>query len=74
MIIECEIRAGATETWFKDNCYHRDDGPAIIDEDGYMAWIVNGATHRDDGPAIIWADGTKKWYNQGKFIRVEYPE
>ena len=41
---------------------HREDGPAIIDADGYKAWRINGGFHREDGPAIIYPDGYKEWY------------
>jgi hypothetical protein len=41
---------------------HREDGPAIIRDDGYKSWWINGKLHRTDGPAIEWPNGTKCWY------------
>lgn len=28
--------------WIKDGLFHRDDGPAIIDNNGYYAWFLDG--------------------------------
>ena len=53
---------------------HREDGPAVIDADGYQAWWINGKRHREDGPAIIHADGTQEWYLNHKDVTVEVNE
>jgi len=58
--------------------FHRDDGPAIIYNDGEKHWYQNGVIHRDDGPALIFANGEKLWYKNGKLHRdngpaVEHP-
>ena len=49
--------------------FHREDGPAIIHQDGNQYWYRNGDLHRDDGPAIIWPDGTSTWYTNGYWLR-----
>jgi hypothetical protein len=45
---------------------HREDGPAIVWNDGTKAWFINGEYHREDGPAIEWSDGSKFWYLNDK--------
>lgn len=48
--------------------YHRDDGPAIIYQDGVRCWYQHGYRHRLDGPAIEWPDGTHEfWFEGHKF-------
>ena len=32
---------------------HREDGPAVIADNGDKEWWINGKLHRLDGPAII---------------------
>ena len=54
---------------YKNGQLHRDDGPAVIDEDGYKAWFKNGNLHRVDGPAIIYTNGDKSWYKNGVKIK-----
>jgi hypothetical protein len=53
--------------------YHREDGPAIIDEYGTSYWIRYGEYHRKDGPAAIWGDGTIEWYINGLLHREDGP-
>ena len=49
--------------------------PSVIDEDGTLCWFnANGRFHRMDGPAIEEPDGAKQWWENGKYIREEYPE
>jgi len=52
---------------------HREDGPAVIWEDGTKAWFVNGVQHREDGPALEFANGSKEWYADGKLHRIDGP-
>ena len=58
---------------YKNDELHRDDGPAIIDNDGYKAWYKNGEFHRDDGPAVINSNGSKVWYKNGRPHRDDGP-
>ena len=58
---------------------HREDGPAIVFENGDKAWYIDGKIHRDggqeyykegalhrvDGPAKIFENGTQAWYLDG---------
>ena len=41
--------------------YHREDGPAYEEDNGYKEWCINDKVHREDGPAVIWSDG-EEWY------------
>lgn len=52
---------------------HREDGPAVIREDGTKAWYQNGKSHRVNGPAVIREDGAKFWYINGKYHRKDGP-
>ena len=51
--------------WFLNGKWHRMDGPAIENANGFKAWWVNGKRHRTDGPAIEYANGHKQWYLNG---------
>lgn len=51
-------------------CVHREDGPAIIHDDGDAFWYQNNVRHREGGPAIEYADGDKHWFIAG----IEYTE
>jgi len=56
-----------------DGKLHREDGPALITDDGYQSWYKNGKWHRADGPACIWPDGTQQWCRNGKLHRENDP-
>jgi hypothetical protein len=59
--------------WYKDGQLHRDDGPAVEQDNGTKRWYKHGKKHRDDGPAVIWPDGSKLWYQDGKPHRDDGP-
>ena len=59
--------------FYKNGKFHKDDGPAIIVNDGTKYWYRNGILHRENGPAIEWANGTKEWYQNGLFHREGGP-
>jgi len=61
-------------TFFRDDNgkYHRDDGPAIILNDGSITWFKHGDRHREDGPAHIdKANGIEEWYLDGDYLTKE---
>jgi hypothetical protein len=64
-------RNGATVTtgWAQNGLWHREDGPALINDDGTEIWLENGQVHREDGPALTEADGTEIWYYQDRIHR-----
>lgn len=62
-----------TKTSDPQSSLHKENGPAIIYNDGKKAWYINGLLHRENGPAIEYANGTKEWYFQGKLHRENGP-
>ena len=40
---------------------------------GNKYWLKRGVWHRLSGPAIEYTGGAKYWYEDGRFIRSEYP-
>lgn len=60
-----------TEYHNDEGLLHREDGPAVIWNDGEKEWYINGERHREDGPAIIYANGIKEWYLDGRRYLTE---
>ena len=61
--------------WYKDDLYHREDGPAIEVCEGYKSWYINGKRHREDGHAVEYTDGHKEWWLNGKrYTERDYNE
>lgn len=56
---------GAPFAFTRNNRLHRDDGPALIYQDGHKVWYQDGAMHRADGPAVI-IERRMKWFWRGK--------
>jgi len=56
--------------WYKDNEFHRLDGPAIEYIDGTTIWYQNGIVHRKDGPAVIYDNGKKEYW----LDNIYYPD
>ena len=52
---------------------HREEGPAIVYNDGTEKWYQNGKLHRDAGPAIEYASGVKEWRINGQRHRDAGP-
>jgi len=53
------------EFWYKNDKYHREDGPANQEwyENGqkkYEYWYLNDKLHRENGPTVQW------WYENGQ--------
>jgi hypothetical protein len=67
--------------WFKDDLYHRINGPAIeymdldlLDPNRIIKqWYFEGLLHRENGPASECADGNTYWYH-GENIDCETTE
>ena len=51
----------------KKGQYHREDGPAYEQLNGYKEWLINGLLHREDGPAIEYSDGDIDYYLYGNY-------
>jgi len=58
-------------TWKINGVIHKEDGPAIICENGYQEWYLYDQLHRLDGPAIIHPQGYNEWYYNGKLHRMD---
>ena len=50
---------------------HREDGPAIIFNNGKKEWWINGKRHREDGPAIEFPTGDEMWALEGRYYSKE---
>lgn len=61
------------EAWALNGLYHREDGPAIIWDNGEVCWKRRGVIHREDGPAIIHRDGAETWYFDNQVHREDGP-
>ena len=68
-----EDEDGITRWYTDDGELHREDGPAVIRQDGSKEWWQYDQIHRVDGPAVERADGTKAWYQDDKPHRVDGP-
>lgn len=57
-----------------DGVFHREDGPAIINDNGDYQWYIHGKRHREDGPALeIIIVGVKEWFANDKRHRIDGP-
>jgi hypothetical protein len=52
---------------------HREDGPALIYNDGTKHWYRYGRLHRLGGPAAEWESGTMEWCVNGRYHREDGP-
>lgn len=57
----------------KNGELHREDGPAVMWENGTKEWWIHDQLHREDGPAIEWADGSKEWCIHNRLHREDGP-
>lgn len=66
--------SNGSKVWYKEEKFHRDNGPAIEWDNGFREWWLEGKLHREDGPAIEYyseyehedhAD-YREWYLKGK--------
>ena len=62
-----------TKFYYKDNMLHREDGPAVIHENGTLSYHINGKRHREDGPALIYWTGSVEYYIEDKLHREDGP-
>lgn len=58
-----------SEIWYLNGRYHRIDGPAFVDDSGFVAWWAHGRRHRMDGPALVSGNGRVEYYINGEEIR-----
>ena len=62
------IDLGGHKWWYRNNLFHRLNGPSIIYVFGDKRWYQNNNLHRLDGPARIFSNGHKEWFYRGKKI------
>ncbi len=64
----------AGNIWYFDQNgkFHREDGPALIKNNGAEEWWRHGCLHREDGPAVT-TDVMCRWYREGKLHREDGP-
>lgn len=78
----CRIFERSETQHYLNGRLHRENGPAVINDDGSTAWMWKGMLHRDDGPAIIIQSiysqngqpvvrTTKEFYFKGKAFKTE---
>lgn len=63
-----------SESWTKNDVYHREDGPAIhvYGLCGWQHWYCNGKFHRIGGPAIIYEHGAVLGGNSNGRLNAYY--
>lgn len=72
-----KINDGRGTTWVQTNHgspsirYHRENGPAVIWNNGSEYWYREGKIHREDGPAIKHSDGTVEYALNGVVMSEE---
>jgi len=67
----CISREGQ-KVWYKDNSYHRLNGPSFINSSGVRYWYFNGKIHRINGPAIEWNKGSMYYFHGDSVTKTEY--
>ena len=66
--ILCESKNGkfkdemGNSFWYLNGKLHREDGPAMILNEGSKFWYLHGMRHREDGPAVEWSNQYKQWF------------
>lgn len=70
-----ESKCGVECTYWVDasGLLHRDDGPAMMFDDGTQQWYQHGVLHREDGPAEIYNNNLKLWKKNGRHHRIGAP-
>ena len=75
-MIDVELIKGGTAIRYYivgTNLLHREDGPAVIYNDGGLSYYQYNKLHRVDGPAVTYKDGSKRWLQFGKLHRLDGP-
>ncbi len=59
--------------WYENHNLHREDGPAVILDNGVEKWYFAGKLHRVGGPAETHPNGSEKWYTNNQLHRENGP-
>ena len=68
------VDSNGTKRWYKDDLFHRLDGPAVEYTNGTKVWYKEGKLHRLNGPAVENSNGIKYWHYEGKKLKVSSQE
>ena len=68
-----EVDKYGNKYWYKNNKYHRKDGPAAEYANGSKFWYINNKCHREDGAALECENGDKYWYKNDNLHREDGP-
>jgi hypothetical protein len=70
-----EVTISGHEAFYRNDKFHRLDGPAVIYPEGSLFWFFEGKLHREGGPAVIIANGerSQRWYVHGQCHREDGP-
>lgn len=71
-IIKVFVEETQVTYWYLNKQRHREDGPAIYDNNGNEVYYKNGILHREDGPAYV-MNQNKKYYVNGVKHRDDGP-
>lgn len=70
-MIKLTIYQDTAKIWSLDGKWHRANGYAVINSDGFRSWYVNDKCHRTDGPARVWPNGYVEYWINGIHV-TEY--
>ena len=62
----CKVLVDGSIRYYQNGLFHREDGPAIISENGDKSFFIKGLRHREDGPAFEGVKGAKMWCYRGE--------
>ena len=68
----CRVDAYKRICYYKNGKLHREDGAAIIYDDGTKYWMLNGLQHRESGSAYEDFKYHKKWWYKGNLYGYDY--
>lgn len=61
------------EEWRLHGQLHREDGPAVVRNNGDKLWYRHGKLHREDGPAEDCLPDCRAWWRDGVMHRQDGP-
>lgn len=68
------IDQAGSEIWHRvdqPDIIHREDGPAIIWDDGSKFWYYDGVNHNENGPSAIYRTGKVYWHYHGMHLEFD---
>ena len=68
-MITHKIFPNGNECWYRNDEWHKDDAPAVLDSSGYELWFKYNNRHRKNAPALIFPDGDEIWVNNDRILK-----